>query len=140
MHTVEVLIKAGQNNHGVQLQPMQVQELLNEFATYAQANAIMEQRVATATGIAGVLLERLGGSADLRAEEYSEFVESEGFDAKWDEETGDIHVEMAQVGLSVVRTEDEAALGEGDAGVAPVSEISGADESEEGPAPESGTV
>lgn len=132
MHTVERLIKSGQNNHGITLQPGQVQELLQEFAVYAQANAAMEARIHTITAIAGVLIERAGGRTEVQVAEYEAFLQTEGIDVNWDEEEGVIHVEVAQVAVPEMQVDDEDALGEEHSGVAPVSEDGGAEEPVEG--------
>ena len=112
MNVMEMLVESAGKNHGRQLTPDQVQQLVAGFEQYDRAVRTAEGRLDAVTRIAGVLLQREGGTAKITPAQFDEFEDSPGFLVDWDEETDIIHVTQAveetlEVDMSTVPEEDD---------------------------------
>ena len=132
MNVIELLAKAAQQNHGRQLDAPAVKEVLMTLQIQQKQLLGSQGRLDALTRVAGVLLERLGGTANITPDELDAFADGPGFTIEWDEETDVIHVNIAMDEVDVPEVPvdaDAAASSEG--GLAPVPEDGGDAEPEE---------
>lgn len=123
MNVIELLAKAAQQNHGRQLDPPAVKEVLMTLQTQQQQYLASQGRLDAVTRVAGVMLERLGGTITMQPEELEAFADGPGFNVEWNEETDVVHVDIAveDVEMPEVSEDDETAA-DSDLRLAPVPE------------------
>ena len=111
MNVFEKLAKSAENNHGLELQALQVKELVTAMQAMQMQIANDQGRLEAATRILTQTVLRLGGELTVP---QSDFIEAQEFvvEVEWNEE-GDINVatRLADVAVPEVSGEDEAAGG-----------------------------
>ena len=117
MNVFEKLAKSAENNHGLELQALQVKELVTAMQAMQMQIANDQGRLEAATRILTQTVLRLGGELTVP---QSDFIEAQEFvvEVEWNEE-GDINVatRLADVAVSEVQDEDAAASGSDGSGM-----------------------
>jgi len=148
MNVIEALAKAAEQNHGRELQPRQVRELVTIMQAMQQEIAVQQARADGTTRIAAVALNQIGGRLRIVPDMYIE-AEQYAVRVEWnDDEEGDIidvtlikETPAADVGVSAVQEGDDSddgdpvstvRLPESDSERSPAADTADADETEEG--------
>ncbi len=124
MNIIEKLAKSAEVNHGLQLQPTNVKEIVTILQGMQMQIASDQGRSDALTRILAVTLNQLGGAIDIEPELFAD-AEHYAVNVDWDEEEEGaiIHATLTRSNLdmSEVQPEGEAAIG-GDVSELPVSE------------------
>lgn len=121
------VIVAGRNNHGVTLQPAEVQQIMQEVWS-------LEQRLMVLTRLGIVLTERMGGEYTVPVADFDEAEKTE-LGVRWKEDKDGIEVRIVKaegeerhsVGVSSVPSEDMATPDSAAGGTPVPEETSGAE-------------
>lgn len=119
MSAIEKLAQSAKNRHGRQLQPGEVQEIVEALSAlqyYAKEYEIKNEAL---TKVSAVALQRLGGGMLLTPEEYDAATKV-GVEVTWDDEEGTIYAKIYEVEMSEVQPQADPDGGEDDGDMAPV--------------------
>jgi len=118
MNVIQRLAKSAESNHGLQLQPLQVKEVVTILQGMQVQIASDQGRGDALTRILAVTLNQLGGAIDIEPELFAD-AEHYAVNVEWDEEAEGaiIHATLTRSNLDVpeVQPQGEAtSVGEGD--------------------------
>lgn len=133
MNVIERLAKSAQNNHGLEIHPTQVKELVAIIQAMQMQIANDQGRLEAQTRILAVALNQVGGALDIIPDLFAE-AERYAVDVEWSEEGDNIRasLRLADVVVPDVQQEGTAAANSdpGPVSVQPV-DTGGRDESGE---------
>lgn len=118
----ERLAKSAENNHGLEIHPTQVRELVATIQAMQMQIANDQGRLEAQTRILAVCLNQIGGALDIPAELFGE-AENYIIDVEWNEEGDNIRASLRVANVDVPEVQDDAAAASGSDGSAvPVSD------------------
>lgn len=130
---IERLAKSAESNHGLQLQPVHVKEIITIMQGMQMQIASDQGRSDALTRILAVALNQVGGALDIEAELFAE-AEAYSINVEWDEEDKGavIHATLTRGEMAVPEMQDdEQTTGGGGSNLMPVSDTE--DRREDGP-------
>lgn len=121
MNILEKLAKSAENNHGLQLSPVHVKEIVTIMQGMQFQIANDQGRLEAQTRILTVCLNQVGGALDIPSTLFSE-AERYIIDIEWDDEGDNIRasIRVADVDVPEVQ-EDNTAAPDSDSSDVPVS-------------------
>jgi len=127
MNVIEKLAKSAEVNHGLQLQPIHVKEIVTILQGMQMQIASDQGRSDALTRILAVTLNQLGGAIDIEPELFAD-AEHYAVNVDWDDEAEGavIHATLTRSNLDVPEVQDNGGTAsDSEADVVPVPDATG---------------